>query len=74
MPIAQQKYSSFSQLYEQLSTFQQNLSELELKKMPKKLEDFTKRLKKLYKEDTSNVHSIPLKINHTYDFFVRKSD
>ena len=36
-PIKQKKYSTYSELYHELSRFEAGLDELEIKKIPKKL-------------------------------------
>ena len=50
-PIEQQNYDSYLELYQSLSAFESDLDDLELKKMPKKLEHFSKRFRRLSKVD-----------------------
>jgi hypothetical protein len=74
LPVQSRNYQTYSQLYEELSAFEGGLEELETKKMPKKLEDFGRKMRRLYRQDSANLFAVPLRVNHTYEFFVRCSD
>jgi hypothetical protein len=42
--------------------------------MDKKLLDFDRRFRRLWKEDNNGCYAVPMQTNHTYEYFIKMSD
>lgn len=74
LPISRTPYTSLNDLYHELHTFEQSLKDLELKKMPKKLEDFDRKFRRLYRKNEQKLLNVPMSLTHTYDYYCRRVD
>jgi len=61
-------------MYGELYEFESNLDALEVKKMDKKLLDFDKKFRKLWREDKKGAYSVPMEVSHTYEYFIKTAD
>jgi hypothetical protein len=74
IPLENKPYSSLSHFYTELHSFEQSLSDLEKLKLPKKLQDYDRKFRRLYRSSGSRQLEQPLTLTHSYEYYCRLVD
>lgn len=74
VPLENKPYASLSHFYTELHSFEQSLSDLEKLKLPKKLQDYDRKFRKLYRSSGGRQLEQPLTLTHSYEYYCRLVD